>query len=860
MLIADRFVLEEEAGRGGMGVVHRAFDRTTGRRVALKVLRNTESSALRRFAREAEVLGKLEHPDIVRCIAHGEDENGEPYLALEWIDGESLLIRLTRAAAEEERLPVADVLELGQRLAGALDAAHAVGIVHRDVKPSNILLAGGSLRAPKLADFGIVRAKSGSDTPVEQATTTGTVLGTVGYMAPEQARGEADLDGRADLFSLGCVLFRCLTNRDAFAGTDPVAVISRLLMHKPPSVSEFRPDVPHELDTLVARLLAKERERRPASAAEVKRALARIDAALLGETQDSRTAPPPTKSRRPLWLAAIAMAVGILGAAIALRTRRPSPTPPVVGPVPVLLTDHKAAPSCVPQAAEAYARALRSMHEGRWDEAGRLFDQAWQADSACPQVAFRRFLSAYTQAPLYVQRERLRDAMRLRDALVVRDRLLLDALGMAVTQGHTDENVTHLLDELVRQYPNDAEVLVLSAVHGRMEAPRDSADLEAAVEGLRKATQIDPKYSDAWQMKGAALAKLGREDESDEAFAQCLRASPASVDCMAARIDGLQRHAKCADAAELARQKASWEPGESRPYEHLAEALVGAHAAREAIDEVLILRWNRLPPSSRDEVRLLETEQLEAWDGHFDVALRTAEQLAPYLANSADPEKRWANALLTVDALLETGNVARATQEAMMVLRRKDGWGPSPLHAFKMAAAEPWLLAAALRGGKLTVSEWRSATKAWERANEEAIGPFDRWVLAWGAAVGPSLAPAEAMAAAPTERSGKILRDFRSAWQEGIVDGYAGRIMMEAGDVTRAMPLLEAAARGCQGMRYPFFGVRIHLWLGMAKEKQGDTAGACSAYRTVLDRWGKATPRSVTAIEAEKRRRALACP
>ncbi|WP_394833903.1 protein kinase [Pendulispora rubella] len=856
MLIAGRFVLEAEAGRGGMGIVHRALDRTTGCAVALKVLRKADAAALRRFAREAEVLGKLQHPDIVRCIAHGEGEDGEPYLALEWIDGESLQAHLVRAVEAGERLPIADVLELGQRLAGALEAAHAVGIVHRDVKPSNILLAGGSLRQPKLVDFGIVRTGS-----AEHATTTGTVLGTVGFMAPEQARGDENLDGRADLFSLGCVLFRCLTNRDAFAGPDPVAVISRLLMHKPPSVSELRPDVPHELDLLVARLLAKERERRPASAAEVKRALARIDAAQLGETQGSRiAAAPSTKGRRPLWLAAIAVAVGILGVALGLRAWRLPPAPqPVAPPVPTLLTDHATSPSCSPPAAEAYASALRSMHEGRWDESGRLLDQAWEADNACPQVALRRFLAVYNVMPLHVQRERLHDAMRFRDALSARDRLVLDALGKSVTQGRSDDSVTHLLDELVRQYPNDTEVLMLGATHGKLEVARGPEDLEAAVEGFRNAAKIDPKYSDAWQMMGEALAQLGREDESDEAFAQCLRVSPASVDCMALRIEALQRRGKCEGAVEQARQKTSWEPAESSPYALLADTLAGAHAAREAIEEVLVLRWNRLPPSSREETRLLETAHLEAWNGHFDVALRTAEKVAPYLANSTDPEKHWADALLRVEALLETGDVARATREAVAVLRRKDAWGPNPLRGLKMASAEPWLLAAALRGGKLSRSEWRDATKAWDRANEEVLSPFDRWAFTWGAAVGPSLDAAEAMAAAPTERPGDVMRDFRLTWREGIVDGYAGRITMEANDVARAMPLLERAARGCHGMRYPFFEVRVHLWLGMAREKRGDTAGACSAYRGVLDRWGKATPRSVTAIEAEKRRRALAC-
>ncbi|HWL85597.1 MAG TPA: serine/threonine-protein kinase, partial [Polyangiaceae bacterium] len=180
VLFANRFVVEKEAGRGGMGIVYRAFDRVTETVVALKVLRKSEPSTVRRFALEAMALEKVDHPNIVRYLAHGVADDGAPFLAIEWVEGENLRERLSQVIARGERLEVHDVLELGQRLAGALAAAHALGIVHRDVKPSNILLAEGSLHRPKLVDFGIVRAAA-----TEHPTTSGTLLGTVGYMSPE---------------------------------------------------------------------------------------------------------------------------------------------------------------------------------------------------------------------------------------------------------------------------------------------------------------------------------------------------------------------------------------------------------------------------------------------------------------------------------------------------------------------------------------------------------------------------------------------------------------------------------------------------------------------------------------------------
>ncbi|WP_394822815.1 serine/threonine-protein kinase [Pendulispora albinea] len=270
-VFADRFLIEKEAGVGGMGIVYRALDRVSAGPVALKVLRRTEPSTIKRFATEAGALENLDHPAVVRYVAHGVSEEGEPYLAMEWIEGESLHVRLARASAEGTLLAVRDVLELGQRVAGALAAAHALGIVHRDVKPNNILLVEGDLARAKLADFGIARADFAT-----HVTTSGVILGTVGYMAPEQARGATDLDGRADLFALGCVLFRCLTNKNVFEGPEPMAMLAKLLLHEAPRVGELRPGVPAALEDLVAKLLARERDNRPASALDVLAELARI--------------------------------------------------------------------------------------------------------------------------------------------------------------------------------------------------------------------------------------------------------------------------------------------------------------------------------------------------------------------------------------------------------------------------------------------------------------------------------------------------------------------------------------------------------------------------------------------------------
>ena len=198
-LLDGRFELAEVAGSGGMGTVYRALDRASGAVVALKLLHKVDARAQARFDREARALSRMEHPRIVRYATHGVAPTGEPYLAMEWLSGESLAARLSR-----QELRVEESVALARAVADALGAAHARGIVHRDIKPSNLFLVDGVLDRVKVIDFGIAQLP---DT-TSRLTQTAAVVGTLGYMAPEQARGDHEtLDARADIFSLGCVLF-----------------------------------------------------------------------------------------------------------------------------------------------------------------------------------------------------------------------------------------------------------------------------------------------------------------------------------------------------------------------------------------------------------------------------------------------------------------------------------------------------------------------------------------------------------------------------------------------------------------------------------------------------------------------------
>lgn len=266
--IAQRFEIERRVSAGGMSAVFRGIDLRGGGVVAVKVLYGRDAGEHKeRLYREARILEKLSHPGIVKHVAHGETEDGMPYLAMEWIVGETLGKRLARTG-----LTMGEAVKMVTRVAETLAVAHAKGIIHRDIKPGNLLLRDTDYDRPALIDFGIARMGLGASA----ITNTGVMLGTLGYMAPEQARGTKQLDARADVFALGAVLFKCITGLPAFAGDDEIAILAKMLFEAPPRVRDIRKDVPPALDDLLARMLSRDPMQRPTDGGVVAAELAAL--------------------------------------------------------------------------------------------------------------------------------------------------------------------------------------------------------------------------------------------------------------------------------------------------------------------------------------------------------------------------------------------------------------------------------------------------------------------------------------------------------------------------------------------------------------------------------------------------------
>jgi len=314
-LVAERYELEELVGTGGMSSVYRARDRLLERQVAIKILHehySRDDDYVERFRREARAAAKLSHPNIVTVIDRGEAD-GRQFIVFEYVDGENL----KQLVAGKGRLPVRDALELGIQIGRALAFAHAQGLVHRDVKPQNVLIRGGDA---KVTDFGIARSL---DVPVG-LTQTGTVLGTSEYISPEQATGR-QVDARTDIYSLGAVLYELLAGQPPYTGDSFVAVAMRHVNDPVPSVTAARPDVPLRVDAALRRAMAKVPDDRFQTMDEL---VAELSACLggLGDLDDDRTvivAPPVEPRARPRrrrrrWSPLVVLLVAVAAVAVAV--------------------------------------------------------------------------------------------------------------------------------------------------------------------------------------------------------------------------------------------------------------------------------------------------------------------------------------------------------------------------------------------------------------------------------------------------------------------------------------------------------------------------------------------------------------
>jgi serine/threonine protein kinase/tetratricopeptide (TPR) repeat protein len=878
-----RFRILSELGRGGMGIVYLAHDENLRRAVALKLLPPSltrQEERTRRFLREARAAAAVTHPNLATIYDVGEVE-GNIFIAMERVDGRTL-----RKLLASGRPPIEEAVHVASQILAGLAKAHQAGIVHRDLKPDNIMVTDDGVI--KLLDFGLAKqhdgvsgqlAGSGSVERAERGdpgekhdtlprdTGADQLLGTPGYMSPEQIRG-GPIDPRSDLFSFGVIFYEMLAGKRPFAGQSAADLQSAILRDTPPSLSDLRDDLPEGLVRLVERCLEKDSARRYPSSGALSIALAQLDlstprlltpsSSTLGDAASSSPSRAMTTVKRfgdRAGSVAKVLAAVLVALLAGLFFRRTSDTEAAkggaaAGAMAAVAAQAAATPVTdlpLPQSKSAdavaeYATALQGIRDGNWGYASSHLARAIELDSSFA-MAHLRMAIIHGDSPFMRPRSHYALAVAGRGRLSEREQVMLNAYEPLLSRDPPDmaEHIARLRAAVAR-FPGDAEFPAMLAWTQR-------EDPEEKLAYARRAVELDPQFADGWQMVGASLFMLGKTDEALRALDRCVAISPATADCSGERGFLHGSEGRCAEMEENFRRAVAgstngmWQEGR-------AAALFALGAAPEAIAEVLRNRWPQPQVAERERagLELIDRSNLGAAIGDF----AEAEKLALAARNlvASEPEAR-THALLAaqlVELYTETNRPKDAGKIADDYLKRKDVWIRSPM-SDRQPISMYWAM---LRAKTLTRESFVQKRDAWlrERRNDSRQAN----VLASYACGAETPEEArEALALFPDVPPPRVLME------KDFVLPMFGKLYALAGMAEEAVPYLERTVKSCYALLSPFIHTRSSYYLGQALEATGDTAGACSAYATVLARWGNAKPESVTAGKARERSRQLRC-
>jgi serine/threonine-protein kinase len=886
----DRYRIEALIGEGGMGRVYRAHDTRLHRVVALKILRGADSpEAVARMIREARAAAALNHPNAISIYDIGEAATGDGslahYIAMELIEGRDL-----RSLAREPTVTQALRLRWLADVARALAAAHATGLVHRDVKPENVMVRADGV--VKVLDFGLARRvfmaapDAAEDAHVPTVTAKGVVVGTPLYMSPEQLRGDA-IDGRADQFSWAVMAYELLAGAVPWKCRDePIPLIAEILATSPPPLAEKAPEVPAAIAAAVMRAMSKspddrfptmdallavlEQDGQPAPS--IPRSLSLTpDAGPLAfaptivSTRTSMAAadaarsmrPPRRRSNRAL-LGGVAVALLATGAYVASRARGHDAA--VANAIPAApsataVTDLPVPADARPEASAEYRMALERMRVGDMHGAPVHMRRAVAADPDFAPALL--FLGVHVVGNNPSEgREFFRRAEEHANRLTERDRAWLEAFKAFVQEEPPNLAETRArMEKAVARFPRDAWLRAELA-----DILTYMGDFAAVNEHLERALEIDPKFAYALSLLAANQATLGDFEAAERSTDRCMALAPITPLCVEVRANIDRQRGSCAQLEQRMRKAIAIDPSSPNWYLDLAEAMFAQGKPPEAVREAAQQGIER----ATDAIRLGTTQGLypvavDVLAGDFDAAdaaLR-AREAQPEIARSADEPVHAVSASMRVAIALETGRAESAAEIARAFLARREAWSPDPTRDDIAMSKDirPELLHAELRAGRLPAPEYEALRGAWTD-QWSADAPLLRgyvWMKAYGAVADSPAAGAEALNALPRFEP---LPKFAPEW---ATDARLGGALLFAGRPADAVPALRRAGAACTALSLPFEHVRALAALGDALDATGDRAGACEAYGRVLARWGSAKPRSITADRVRARARALAC-
>jgi serine/threonine protein kinase/tetratricopeptide (TPR) repeat protein len=902
------YTIESLLGSGGMGAVYLAVDSRLHRRVALKVILDSDKpeevkESAARLLREARSAASLTHPNIVGVFDVGEID-GRVYLAMEYVVGKTM-----RELMRDDAIPWQRRLRWLVEVARALGAAHREGLVHRDIKPENVMVRDDGL--VKVLDFGIARrTAAGIVDPTgktEQAhihtlTGKGLVIGTPMYMAPEQLKG-GEPDVRTDQFSWGVMSYEVLSGERPWPEkSDLLAAVATILTEEPTSIRKHAPDLPPAIESAVARTLARNPDDRFESMDEiaelleplavrsgptVSRALSKSpttrgpsrvsvrdlpkeekpeekeerrstkQAMVTAKSPEHPMAPPPQE--KPSWFSvrrrwAFALGIAVMGAVslVVYKYRKPtvvvapSPTDSQTTPPP---PSAAVAPTENAEALAAYQEGVQQWRDGSARRSHASLDGAIKKDPAFAAAHLELAVQALVtgDGPARAQ-------MHYQKAFLHRDRL-----------SARDADVLASIEPLVRM-PADLgaaeKKLVEASAKFRREAifeyllgyVRESRlEFEEAKKAYEQASARDAQFMPALLAKGRVLVLLGNPKDALEAFGKCIQASAAAAMCLEQRILLLRDQGDCDAMEQDARAWQNIEPEAPDPSYQLAAALMARGAPIQSVEVALKQSWNARKEDRADN-EAEDTANIRLAQGDFAGAERAtadwdAARPGQEVVMHSGPQQQLAF------IAYEEGDVQKAARIADNFMKILPALTPSPV------GNDPtiWTAEYMFRAGRITKQDLDDKRKTWLKEREAnrtqqenmRLAPF-RWAQLYAGFAETLDEAKDALA-----KQDDFLPLPPESRRTSSFDAELGKTFALAGKNDDALPPLRHVTKACIALGQPILQTRSFYFLGMALENKGDLEGAKKAYQVVVDRWGNAKPKSVTAEAAKKRLKVL---
>ena len=868
-------------GQGGMGQVYKAFDPRLERTVALKVIvvpagatpsagEPTDTGRMvgefsARLLREARAVASLSHPNVVGIYDVGESQ-GRLYLAMEYVVGATL-----RSLAGDAEMPIARRLRWLVDVARALEVAHRAGLVHRDVKPENVMIREDGV--VKVLDFGIARrtmAGAGEDQQrLDTVTGGGAITGTPVYMSPEQIKGR-DVDARSDQFAWGVMAYEILSGDRPWPDTgDVLALVAKVLTDPPPPLRPRVPDLPQPVEDSVLRALSKEPAARFASMADVADVLEPFALQTTGgdrvritprisqhDAQDpsafAATTRVPTSvsislgdvaaqgdataaakknlepaGRRKLGQLALPIALLVALVAIVVYVKRRTST----GPSPVTSTRPL---SLVPEAEVSYKQAMQLWRDGATARARAALRKAVELDPAFAAAHLELAIQTVQDDPPGAQAS-FQSAFEHREMLLPRDTAMLEACEPYVRPRPDLDEWETRLTAAVFQFPRDPE---LQFFLGRAR-DRQGAD-EAAKTAYEAAIRLDPGFVPAIAALANTEHNLGHNAEALAATERCIKQSPVAATCVETRYHLFIERGECHRAREEAAQWRTLEPTSAAALGALARALYADGAPRPSIDETLSRAWALQPASKRAASEEWDRMYLAIVDGDLEKADNLARDYEAKLPDSADQYDHAQPSRVRVNLLYESDKLDAAVKAAHGFLDRMDAWAPYPfLSDPSIDFYEPLF-----RAGEIKKAELERHRTRWIEREKQRLAGGDRspraawsmWATVYGSFAETKEEALEAIGHMPKQPLPVGSR--RSV----ALDFALGKVYALVNQPQKALPSLLRVTNTCMSFEGASIVNRARYYLGLAYEANNDKADARASYEKILASWPKDSP------------------